>query len=133
MAARDATNWRRLIGALTQRVFLMRNVHDDAPVLLKSRWALVVSARPADAGRDQPTDGAAQDGRQQSTAQVLPRDWRRKLRQLLSAPITATRPPLPAEVEERFVPVRGAADRITYQPRALGVAKLHFVDKPLGI
>ncbi len=30
----------RLLGGITQRVFLMRNVHDDAPVLLKSRWAL---------------------------------------------------------------------------------------------
>src|SRR5690606_11733062 len=30
----------RLLGALTQRVFLMRNVHDDAPVLLKTRWVL---------------------------------------------------------------------------------------------
>src|SRR6185369_14485264 len=30
----------RLLGALTQRVFLLRNVHDDAPVLMKSRWAL---------------------------------------------------------------------------------------------
>ncbi len=28
------------MSALTQRVFLMRNVHDDAPVLFQSRWAL---------------------------------------------------------------------------------------------
>ena len=25
---------------LTQRVFLMRNVHEDAPLLMKTRWAL---------------------------------------------------------------------------------------------
>ena len=29
-----------MMSALTQRVFLMRNVHDDAPVLFQSRWAL---------------------------------------------------------------------------------------------
>ena len=28
------------MSGLTQRVFLMRNVHDDAPVLFQSRWAL---------------------------------------------------------------------------------------------
>ena len=28
------------MSSLTQRVFLMRNVHDDAPVLMKTRWAL---------------------------------------------------------------------------------------------
>ena len=30
----------RMMSALTQRVFLVRNVHDDAPYLMKSRWAL---------------------------------------------------------------------------------------------
>ena len=25
---------------LTQRTFLMRNVHDDAPVLFRTRWAM---------------------------------------------------------------------------------------------
>jgi hypothetical protein len=49
------------------------------------------------------------------------------------APVTATRPPLPAEIEEGFLPVRGANDRITYQPRVLATARLHFVDKPAGI
>ncbi|MEO8316262.1 MAG: ATP-binding protein, partial [Pseudomonadota bacterium] len=32
-----------------------------------------------------------------------------------------------------FMPVRGAADRVTYQPRVVGVAKLHFVDKSAGV
>ncbi len=30
----------RMISGLKQRVFLMRNAHDDAPVLFQSRWAL---------------------------------------------------------------------------------------------
>jgi hypothetical protein len=30
----------RMMSGLKQRVFLMRNVHDDAPVLFQSRWAL---------------------------------------------------------------------------------------------
>jgi hypothetical protein len=30
----------KMISGLTPRVFLMRNVHDDAPVLFQSRWAL---------------------------------------------------------------------------------------------
>src|SRR5687768_3035019 len=36
----DAAALEALMSNLTQRVFLMRNVHDDAPVLLKTRWAL---------------------------------------------------------------------------------------------
>jgi hypothetical protein len=49
------------------------------------------------------------------------------------AAATASRPALPAEIEEAFVPVRGSRDHITYQPRAFAVAKLHFVDKSLDL
>ena len=36
----DRQALERLLSALAPRVFLMRNVHEDAPVLMKSRWAL---------------------------------------------------------------------------------------------
>src|SRR6187397_3204480 len=36
----DDTNLEALMSSLAQRVFLMRNVHEDAPVLMKTRWAL---------------------------------------------------------------------------------------------
>jgi hypothetical protein len=120
-----------LVGSLTQRVFLMRNVHDDAPVLLKSRWALSYLRGPLTpaeisrlmAPRKQPT---ANHG-------VLPLGTTPQAAAAASAPVTATRPPLPAEIEEAFMPVRGGADRIIYQPRIVGIAKLHYVDKPAGI
>ena len=38
--AEDGADLDVLMSSLTQRVFLMRNVHDDAPVLMKTRWAL---------------------------------------------------------------------------------------------
>ena len=48
-------------------------------------------------------------------------------------PATASRPALPAEIDEAFVPVRGTRDHITYQPRAFAVVKLHFVDRSLDL
>src|SRR6186713_933994 len=36
----DRGSLEALMNNLTQRVFLMRNVHEDAPVLMKTRWAL---------------------------------------------------------------------------------------------
>jgi hypothetical protein len=36
----DRATLDKMMSGLTQRVFLMRNVHDDAPVLFQSRWAL---------------------------------------------------------------------------------------------
>jgi hypothetical protein len=36
----DRAGFESLMAKLTQRTFLMRNVHDDAPVLFRTRWAL---------------------------------------------------------------------------------------------
>jgi hypothetical protein len=36
----DRAGYETLMSNLTQRTFLMRNVHDDAPVLFRTRWAL---------------------------------------------------------------------------------------------
>ena len=115
------------LGSLTQRVFLMRNVHDDAPVLLKSRWALSylrgpltppeISRLMGPRKQAAATSGAAQ------TAAAAP----------AAAPAAAARPALPPNVEEVFLPVNGATSGITYRPRVLGLARLHYVDKSAGI
>src|SRR4029450_13186976 len=36
----DRAKLTSMMANLTQRTFLMRNVHDDAPVLFRTRWAL---------------------------------------------------------------------------------------------
>jgi hypothetical protein len=127
----DREELARMVGSLTQRVFLMRNVHDDAPVLLKSRWALSYlrgPLTPAEISR-------LMAPRKQLAANhgVAPLGTTPQAAAAASAPTTATRPALPAEIDEAFLPVRGAADRITYQPRAFGTARLHFVDKTAGV
>jgi len=115
----------KLMGALTQRVFLMRNVHDDAPVLLKSRWALSYlrgpltpaeisrlmgprKLRPAVPAADR-SDAAVANAASTSDAQA--------------------RPAMPPGVEEAFLPVRGAATGIVYRPRVMASAKLHYIDR----
>ena len=35
-----AARWKRVLSALQQRVFLMNNVHEDAPVMFQTRWAM---------------------------------------------------------------------------------------------
>jgi hypothetical protein len=120
----------RLLGALTQRVFLMRNVHEDAPVLLKSRWALSYlrgPLTPAEISR-------LMNPRKQAAAGTVAAAATAAAASDPAAPTpSSARPALPADVEEGFLPVQGATDRITYRPRVLGLAKLHYVDKSAGI
>ncbi|HXC59392.1 MAG TPA: hypothetical protein VN645_08745 [Steroidobacteraceae bacterium] len=123
----------RLLGALTQRVFLLRNVHDDAPVLMKSRWALSYLRGPLTPAEITRLMAPRKTAANSAPASVLPRDAAPQAAAAATAATTAARPALPAEIEECFLPVKGSIDRITYQPRALGMAKLHFIDKTLGL
>jgi hypothetical protein len=123
----------RMIGSLTQRVFLMRNVHDDAPVLLKSRWALSYlrgPLTPAEISRLMSTRKQAAAGAAVAAASAASQAASGATP---AAPAASPRPALPADVEEAFLPVNGAATGITYRPRVLGLVKLHYVDKPAGI
>jgi hypothetical protein len=127
----DRAELAQLLGSLTQRVFLMRNVHDDAPVLLKSRWALSYLRGPLTPAEISRLMGPRR--KLAATHGVLPLGATPLAASAVTAAATATRPPLPAEIDEAFLPVRGTAEHITYQPRVLGTAKLHFVDKPAGV
>jgi hypothetical protein len=125
----------RLLGSLTQRVFLMRNVNDDAPVLLKSRWALSYlrgPLTPAEISRlmsPRKQQGQSYNG----TATVVALSPAAAAAALAAEPAQAPRPALPAGIEEAFLPVKGTADQITYRPGVHGTAKLHYADKSLGV
>ncbi|HMB53794.1 MAG TPA: DUF87 domain-containing protein [Thermoanaerobaculia bacterium] len=136
----------RLLSALGKRVFLAHNVHEEAPVVFHTRWAMSYLAGPL--SRDQIkkltrlTAGTEAGEPAQPAAAAPP-----------SPPVTATPPPLPGaapaakaatnatpaarpvlppEVPQTFVaPADGSAT--TYAPHALGFARVHFVDDKRGV
>jgi hypothetical protein len=127
----DRADIDRLLSNLTSRVFLMRNVHDDRPVLFQSRWALsylrgpltLAEIRTLMAGRPRADTVAPA-----VTATATPAG--------ASASSTAagTRPPVAGDVSEQFLKPASSGTRATlYQPRIAGIARLHFVDTKSGI
>lgn len=136
------------ISGITQRVFLMRNVHEDAPVLFKSRWALsylrgpltsveisrLMADRKKAAGSSGASNAAGADrlgapaGSSASTAggvgQPSPSG---------STSAQAARPMLPQGIAEYFAPAAPGDGAISYRPMILGLAKLHFVDSGLKL
>ena len=152
-AAQTGANFDRgamesTLAALGNRVFLMNNVHDDAPVVFHTRWALsylrgpmtrqqietVMEERKSMSSQTQP-GGAA--GRKVHVEALPPRP---------SAAVTtlqqsdlpssgsnldaSQRPIVPIEADECFVRIRTATSndsRLVYRPALLGTAQLHFV------
>jgi hypothetical protein len=119
----------KLMSALTQRVFLMRNVHQDAPYLMKSRWALSFLRGPLTGPEITrvmaPKRGAVPSGpAAASTASASA---------AASPTPTSARPAVPGDVTEYFLEGRSGQPAVAYRPMVMGLAKLHFVDAKLGL
>jgi len=107
------------LAGLGKRVFLMNNVHEDAPVLFETRFTLSFLRGPLTKKQIQVLMAP-----QKSAAPAPP---------VATAAVAASdaRPAVPAGVDETFLPWRGAAqpgERLVYRPSLLGAAKVHFVD-----
>lgn len=117
----DRGELAKLMAGIAPRVFLMRNVNDDAPTLFRTRWALSWLRGPMTL----PEITRLMDGRRPAApAQAA-----------AAAPAarSTARPALPAGVEEIFLAAKPGSGELTYRPRVLATAELHYADKPAGV
>ncbi len=112
----------KLMAGIAPRVFLMRNVNDDAPRLFRTRWALSWLRGPLTLPE---IARLMQDHKQAAPAAPTEAPP--------AAPKAAARPSLPAGVEEIFLAAKPGTGDLVYRPRAVATAELHYVDKPAGI
>jgi hypothetical protein len=129
----DRRQMEQILAGLGNRVFLLNNVHEDAPEVFQTRWTLsylrgpltrtqikqlmdpIKRERPAEAGQSAATPVAS------TPAHGTPH---------------AQRPMLPPEVPQYFVPVRGRqpeGQALVYQPMVLGVAQVRVADNKAAV
>lgn len=123
------------LAALGSRVFLMNNVHDDAPKVFHTRWAMSYLCGPLarrqieklmDPVRDKFAPPEEEETPASGTGATVG----------TTASSNSRRPIVPKEVDERFLgcpepPPRGS--RLEYRPGLLGSAKLHFVKSTVDV
>jgi hypothetical protein len=120
----------------------MNNVHDDQPTIFQTRWCMsylrgpltriqiqqLAGPRPAAAADSAPeTAGSAAAYAVPATAPAAP---------MAAAGAPGSRPALPPDVRQYFLPLRGAGGSggsLIYRPAALGFAQVGFRDKPTGL
>jgi hypothetical protein len=132
-AAFDRQAMEATLAGLSSRVFLMNNVHEDAPVVFQSRWALSYLSGPLTRSQIEtlmaPREAASsEEAVKPPPSTALPS---------FDEPIgTSARPPVPPEVTELFaackVPLQ-PGDRLVYRPGLFGTARLHFVRASYGV
>jgi len=116
----DRQKTEAVLAGLAGRTFLVNNVHEDAPVVIRTRWALSYLRGPLT--RDQISTLMA-DRRQIGSAATL------QSPESTAPKAGSARPQFPPDVEEHYlVDAENAAGRkVTYRPGLLGRVKLHFV------
>jgi hypothetical protein len=121
----DKAGFEALMSNLTQRTFLMRNVHDDAPVLFRTRWAMSYLRGPltiAEIKRVTPRGkGAAAPA---PAAPTMPAP--------AASGASGDRPVVQHGVVERFVAASGPAAP-HYRPHIGARVRTHFVDAKAGL
>jgi hypothetical protein len=117
----DRAKTEQILSGLPGRVFLLHDVHEDAPALFQTRWTLSylrgpltrpeikrlmdplkapAAAPPAAAPQEPVVSGGAKEG----------------------APV------LPPGIPQRFLPVRAKPEGIVYEPRLFATAAVHYQD-----
>jgi hypothetical protein len=133
----DRQQMEQTLAGLGSRVFLMNNVHEDAPTVFRSRWALSYLRGPVSRQQIEtlmaPLKGnspaPSTTAQVMSSAPTAPR-FAAPAAELPSQP---SRPVLPPGIAEFFLPAHIQADRFVYRPALLGQTRIHFIDAKNGI
>ncbi|MCL7961545.1 MAG: DUF87 domain-containing protein [marine benthic group bacterium] len=147
----DRKQMDRILSGLEKRTFLVGNVHSDAPLLIRSRWAMSYLRGPLTrpeirrlmAGRrSEPSAGAAahtgsSGDRGAATGPETAESGRVDAARARSAPdLASDRPMVPPELREVFLAPLGSGTEASppvLRPALLGLADLHYVRKSLGV
>ena len=129
----DPSKIGELIGGLKQRSFLMQNVHEDHPVLFRSRWTLSYLAGPLT--REQIK--RLMEGRKPSPTALPPTTAEAPSAPAVSrTPVLMEKPQLPPEIRQLFAPVASApspSSQRIYHPHLFAAARFQIVNNKLGL
>ena len=123
------------LAGLGNRIFLMNNVHEDEPVVFETRWCLSYLRGPLTRTQIKAlmdpiraSKGLGVMGKEMESVKPSPHSSRLTPR--------ASRPMLPPDVPQHFVPLRGTkpdGSELVYAPMLLGSSHIRFSDSKSGV
>jgi hypothetical protein len=124
-AAFDRAKLDVILSGLGNRIFLMNNVHDDGPTVFETRWAMSYLRGPLT--REQIKTLMA--GRKAAAPEADDRQQTTDNRPQTTMSGQQSRPSLPPDIPQFFIPTRGKKDAaLVYRPMLFGAARVNFVD-----
>jgi hypothetical protein len=143
----DKQQMEQTLAGLSNRIFLLNNVHEDGAEVFETRWAMSylrgpltriqiktlmdpIKAQSADVAVAQAATAAAGIATQSATAVI------RAASPAASNLSIQNRQPVLPDVSQYFIPVRGtgtAASTLVYHPAVIGAAAVRFSDKKVDV
>jgi hypothetical protein len=149
VAASNGVKWDRAgmeqtLAGLSNRIFLMNNVHDDSPTIFETRWAMSYLRGPLTRNQIKllmdPVKNKAAGPAPLTAPTVIPAPPPPSVAPTTGKPVSATtpgtRPVLPPKVIQYFVPLRSrptTGSNLFYQPSVIGAGSIHFADVKMGV
>ncbi|HKH48339.1 MAG TPA: ATP-binding protein [Thermoanaerobaculia bacterium] len=131
----DRATLEKILSGLGNRIFLLHDVHEDAPVVFQCRWALSYLrgplTRPEIKRLMDPLKRAVPAAASPSGA-AAPSPAPKPVSPA-GSDLASAAPVLPPEIPQRFLPVRSQRAGIVYEPALFAAAAVHFVDEKKGI
>lgn len=130
---RDAID--KILSALGSRVFLLHNINANEPVVFTTRWAMSYLRGPLTRSQiKQLMEPYKATNLEKVQTQGVEKGKAPAVQPAVgepagsSAAASSVLPTLPADVTQFFVPARGAAAGLIYQPVLVGAAKVRYSD-----
>ncbi len=121
----------RVLAGLDSRVFLLNNVHEDGPVLFRTRWAMSYLRGPLARPEIRRLMEPRREAPRSETAAGAPVE---EVSAPTPGPTRAERPVVPPGIEEVFLArPTGEGSGSMYRPALLGEADLHYSRTALGV
>jgi DNA helicase HerA-like ATPase len=126
-----------LLSGLGSRVFLLNNVHEEAPVLFHVRWVMSYLAGPMTRSSIKrlmdPKRANFEAGSAPAEPAAPPANPMAMPGQSAAPKVVSVRPSVGPGVIEHFVPVAGPADDAMYRPHLLRRGEVHFALSKAGV
>ena len=133
-ASFDRQKMKATLAGLNSRVFLMNNVHEDAPVVFQTRWALSYLRGPITRSQIQQLMAEKKNSRKAEAkvaAAAAARNAPAAEKVEAVAPVAKSQQvSLPPDVDVFYLRRRGKVSndsQLVYRPALIGTGKLHFV------
>jgi hypothetical protein len=127
----DKQRMEQTLAGLGNRVFLLNNVHEDAPEVFQTRWTLSYLRGPLTRTQIK----TLMEPVKRETLHVKREASEGSALSTQHSVLTA-RPMLPPDVPQHFIPVRGSqpnGSALIYQPMLLGAAQVRVSDSKAGV